>query len=470
MTSKALVLFTKVPEPGHVKTRLTQGENALTAEDASRLYSAILLDVFALLVNVAKSLDARLYVAYTPSERGAEIRRLLSGTNIHVTFFAQEGKTVAEKIVHAFQVTFADGQDASILVFGDQPCLFKELLVQGFRSLLFGIEQNMSHLVLGPTCDGGTYLIGLTSSLRSWMSGAIDCTNTSKAVSKLLVRGIRSQIPHTLLKTLVDLDDLLDADLLSKKPLLNALRTTGVLKSVAIDRMPSQGTGLSVIIPTFKEEKTLEKVIQSLRVQQLQPKEIIVVDCGSQDRSLEIANALADRVIIAESCGRQYQENVGAMGAKGDILLFLHADTSVSPTLLESIASALSDQKVVGGGARLTYVPHKLRYRALCILRDKVSRVLGIYGMGSSFFVRRQIFNDLGGFDQEMNEEGVDMSKRLRKHGRLVMLDEVVQTSARRYEHSGFLKTLCAWGFTIALSILGVHARSIENYIWRIIR
>jgi len=302
------------------------------------------------------------------------------------------------------------------------------------------------------------------------MSYAIDCTNTSKAVSKLLVHGIRDQISHTLLKTLIDLDDLLDVDLLSRRPLSSAPRTASVLRSLMIDRKHFHGNGMSVIIPTLNEEKTLEKTISSLRSQGLPPKEIIVVDCGSQDRSLEIANAFADRVILAESCGRQYQENVGAMGAKGDILLFLHADASVSPTLSESIARTLSDQKVVGGGARLTHVPHRMRYQALCILRDRVSRVFGIYGMGSSFFVRRKVFNDVGGFDQEINEEGVDMSKKLRKYGRLVMLDEIVQTSARRYEQSGFFKTLCVWGFTIALSLLGVHARSIENYLWRIIR
>jgi GT2 family glycosyltransferase len=158
------------------------------------------------------------------------------------------------------------------------------------------------------------------------------------------------------------------------------------------------------------------------------------------------------------------------MGAKGDIVLFLHADTLVSPTLLQNIGKTLIDPDVVGGGARLAYVPHRLRYRALCALRDRVSQRLGIFGMGPSFFVRRRLFHDVGGFDKEINEEGVDMSKRLRRHGRLVMLDEIVQASARRYERSGFLKTLCAWGFTVALSFMGIHGSSIEKYIWRVVR
>jgi glycosyltransferase A (GT-A) superfamily protein (DUF2064 family) len=468
--NKALLLFTKVPEPGCVKTRLTEGENALSPEDACRLYSATLLDVFDLMTDVAKSLGAKLYVAYTPPERGAEIGRLLSNASVPVSFFAQEGRTTADRIVHAFQVTFADGQDASVMVFGDQPGLVKELLVEAFQDLLLGLGQKRPHLILGPTCDGGTYLIGLTSSLRNWMSSAIDCTNTGKAVSKLVVRGMASHTSHTILKELIDLDDPVDLGLLMRNPPASCQRTADVMSSLVTRRKPDCGTDLSVIVPTLNEENTLERTIRSLRGQQLPPKEIIVVDCGSQDRTLEIANAMADRVIVLGRCGRQYQENVGARGAKGDVLLFLHADTLVSPTLLRSVARVMEDEETVGGGARLRYFPCRMRYRALSVLRDAVSKALGIFGMGSSFFVRRDAFHDAGGFDEYVNEEGVVMSKRLRKSGKLVMLDDFVQTSARRYENCGFVRTLSAWAFTIALSYFGVRAGWIERHIWRVIR
>ena len=468
--NQALLLFTKVPEPGRVKTRLTEGENALSPEDACKLYSAILLDVIGVLADVANAVNARLYVAYTPPEREDEIRQILSERTVPVSFFAQEGGTTSERIVHAFQTAFANGEDVAVLVFGDQPALSKQVLLDAIQALQPSAKGENPHLVLGPTCDGGTYLIGLTSKLRSWISGAIDCTNSSKAVSRLVLRSFSGQLPCTLLEELIDLDDLLDLELLLSKPPMNSPRTVKVLESLKKGRMSSAGTEISVVIPTLNEEGTLERSIRSLRAQLLPPKEIVVVDCGSHDRTLQIANESADRVVIVNRCGRGYQENVGAMGAKGDILLFLHADTLVSPTLLQSIAKSLVDPNVVGGGARLAYVPRRLRYRALCALRDRVSQRLSIFGMGPSFFVRRRLFHDVGGFDEEINEEGVDMSKRLRMHGRLVMLDEVVQTSARRYEHSGFFKTLCAWGFTVALSFLGIHGGSIEKHIWRIVR
>jgi hypothetical protein len=104
------------------------------------------------------------------------------------------------------------------------------------------------------------------------------------------------------------------------------------------------------------------------------------------------------------------------------------------------------------------------------MLRDTISRALGIFGLGSSFFVRRRIFHDVGGFDEYTNEEGVDISKRLRRYGKLVMLDDFVQTSPRRYERCGFAQTLFAWAFTIALSYFGVHGSWIERHIWRVVR
>jgi glycosyltransferase A (GT-A) superfamily protein (DUF2064 family) len=468
--NQALLLFTKVPEPGYVKTRLTEGEDALSPEEACSLYSAILLDVFDVMAEVANAIGARLYVAYTPAERETEIRQILSEETVSVSFFSQEGRTTSERIVHALETAFGSGEDNAVLVFGDQPGLSKRALLNAFEALQQNYKGQTTRLVLGPTCDGGTYLIGLTSKLRRWISEAIDCTNSSKAVSKLLLRSSSGQIPYALLEELTDLDDLLDLELLLRRPPTSCPRTVKVLASLKKRRTPRVGTEISVIIPTLNEEETLERSIGSLRGQRPPPKEIVVVDCGSHDRTLQIANELADRIVVVNRCGRAHQENVGAMGAKGDVLLFLHADALVSPALLQSISKALVDPDVAGGGARLAYVPRRLRYRAICALRDGVSERLGIFGMGPSFFVRRRLFHEVGGFDQEINEEGVDMSKRLRTHGRLVMLDEVVQTSARRYELCGFFRTLCAWGFTVALSFLGIHGSSVEKYIWRIIR
>ena len=468
---RALLLFTKVPNPGRVKTRLT-GAHGLTPADASDLYSAILLDIFDIMKNLAQSMSVRLYVAYWPENEGSTIRELFGPEQeAKVSFFPQDEKeTTAGRIAMALKTAFNDGTDVAALVFGDQAELDEKLLHETFEALEVAASGKEQHLVLGPTCDGGTYLIGLTSGLATWLYSSIDCTSSSKAVSKLIVQARASNLPLTVLEDRVDLDDIDDLNLLKKKTLVSHPRTEAKLKTLPSVSSQESESEVSVVIPTLNEEKSLEATILPIRAQPCTT-EIIVVDGGSSDRTLEVANQLADRVIVSSRPGRQHQENLGAMGARGRILLFLHGDAIVPPTLLRSITTSFQNAEVVAGGAHLMYSPpDRFRYRALCAFRDMVSNILGISGMGSSFFIRRETFWLLGGFDEKMNEEAVDMCKRLRGHGKHIMLNEVVQTSARRYERAGFSKTVFAWGLTVVLSYIGVRAVPIEKYVWRIVR
>jgi glycosyltransferase A (GT-A) superfamily protein (DUF2064 family) len=468
---RAVLLFTKVPEPRRVKTRLI-GANGLSAVGVSDLYSAILLDVFDIIIRLTHSLAVRTYVCYAPQGEGARIRKQLhaAGTT-NTSFFPQKKEApTAQRIALAFDTAFGEGSDIAVLVFGDQPELDEGLLLNAFQALETAADRKEQRLVLGPTCDGGTYLIGLTSGLASWLHKSIDCTNTSKAVSKLVLKAKTSKLPTTLLSERMDLDDPDDLAILKNEQLNDHPRTNALLRTLPPGASQDVGDKISVIIPTLNEERTLERTILSIRAQRCSS-EVIVVDGGSSDETLQIANRLADRVIVASKAGRQHQENVGAKGAKGSILLFLHGDTMLPPTFLQSITTSFQDQTVVAGGAHLIYSPpDRFRYRALCVFRDLVTETLGISGMGSSFFVRKHIFHGLGGFDEMMNEEAVDMCKRLRGLGKHVMLKEVVQTSARRYESSGFMRTIFAWAFTVVLSYVGIRAVPIEKYVWRVVR
>src|SRR5574341_1569405 len=103
---------------------------------------------------------------------------------------------------------------------------------------------------------------------------------------------------------------------------------------------------ISVIVPVLDEEKQIATTLQALMA--LAPQEILVVDGGSSDRSREIAGRFGVNVISAER-GRARQMNLGAAQARGDVLLFLHADTRLPPSALYDIDSALSDRRYVGG-------------------------------------------------------------------------------------------------------------------------
>jgi glycosyltransferase A (GT-A) superfamily protein (DUF2064 family) len=468
---KALILFTKVPEPGRVKTRLLGGKG-LSPTDACNLYSAILMDIFDIMRELTDSIGARLYVCYAPRNEEAKLRDLLCrGESTEVTFFPQNDEdATAERIALAFDRAFSEGINATVVIFGDQPQLDLDLLHEAFRILESAAESKKQQIVLGPTCDGGTYLIGSTSGLASWLRSSIDCSSSNKAVSKLVAKAQGAALQFTLLSERSDLDDLDDLTLLRIRPPENYLRTMALLRTLPSSPSHEMISTVSVIIPTLNEERTLERTIRSIRANPY-PSEVIVVDGGSSDRTLDIANRFADRVIVTTERGRQSQENVGARGAKGGILLFLHADTTVPPTLLQSIAVSLKDPEIVAGGAHLAYSsPRRSRYIALCALRDIGSSAFGISGMGSSFFIRRETFRMLGGFDEHINEEAVDICKKLHGLGKHVILNEVVQTSARRYESSGFFRTLCAWAITVGLSYFGIHAVSIEKYLWRVVR
>jgi glycosyltransferase A (GT-A) superfamily protein (DUF2064 family) len=468
---KALLLFTKVPQPGRVKTRLL-GPYGLSSTKASELYSAILIDIFGIMTELARSEAIQTFVCYTPQNEEHRIRELLDNDEpVGASFLPQkEEATTAQRISIAFNTAFSEGSDISVMIFGDQPRLDLQLLLEAFQILEEAARRKEQHLVLGPTCDGGTYLIGLTSGLANWLHNSVDCTSTSKAVSRLVAKARANNVPFTLLDERIDLDDLDDLMLLRNRRPTNYPRTLTILETLPPQCPQDMNSIVSVIIPTLNEEKTLERTIQSVRAN-LYPSEIIVSDGGSGDRTLEIANRLADRVIVTGHRGRQHQENLGAKGAKGDTLLFLHADAVIPPTMLENMMKALQNDEIVAGGAHLMYSsPERFRYRALCVLRDLGSRILGISGMGSSFFIRKETFRLLSGFDEGMNEEAVDMCKRLRALGKHVMLDDVVHTSARRYERLGFFPTVLAWVITISLSYFGVRAVPIEKYLWRVAR
>ncbi len=114
------------------------------------------------------------------------------------------------RIALTLKRAFNDGAEVAVLVFGDQAEIDEKLLLRAFQPLEVAAEKNEQRLVLGPTCDGGTYLIGLTSGIANWLHSSIDCTSSSTAVSKLIVQARDADLPLTLLDDLVDLDDIDD--------------------------------------------------------------------------------------------------------------------------------------------------------------------------------------------------------------------------------------------------------------------
>jgi rSAM/selenodomain-associated transferase 2 len=184
--------------------------------------------------------------------------------------------------------------------------------------------------------------------------------------------------------------------------------------------------------------------------------EIIVVDGGSSDASVAIAQPLCDALISAPR-GRARQMNAGARASHGDALVFVHADTLVPRTFARDIAAALSDPAVVGGRFDVRLDESGLPYRiigAMISIRSRISRT----GTGDqAIFVRRDVFESLGGFPELELCEDLEFSRRLKRAGRVACLRTRVTTSARRWGRDGVARTVVKMWIIRAMYLMGVR-------------
>jgi rSAM/selenodomain-associated transferase 2 len=211
---------------------------------------------------------------------------------------------------------------------------------------------------------------------------------------------------------------------------------------------------LSVVVPMLNEAAAIASTLDALR-RGAPDAELIVVDGGSTDASVAIARPLCDTLLDA-SRGRAHQMNAGARASHGDVLVFVHADTIVPPTFAADIASALSDPAVVGGRFDVELDAGALPYRiigAMINIRSRISRT----GTGDqAIFVRRDVFDRLGGFPELELCEDLEFSRRLKRIGRIACLRTRVTTSARRWNRDGVARTVVRMWLIRAMYLLGV--------------
>ena len=211
---------------------------------------------------------------------------------------------------------------------------------------------------------------------------------------------------------------------------------------------------LSVIIPALNEAESIQRAIETSLA--LSPHEIIVADGGSTDDTVATARTL-DCQVIECSRGRARQQNAGAAGATGDVLLFLHADTWLVPEARQQIDRTLASPGVPGGAFYHRIDADGLLFRLVeagDALRVCSTRIA--YG-DQGIFLRREVFDALGGFPDVRLMEDVRLMKSLRDYGRLALLPGPLHVSARRWQkHGAIRQTLRNWCLLTAEQ-LGVH-------------
>jgi rSAM/selenodomain-associated transferase 2 len=218
--------------------------------------------------------------------------------------------------------------------------------------------------------------------------------------------------------------------------------------------------GISIIIPTLNEETCLEETLALLRQHRAQ--EIIVVDGGSTDGTGRLA-AGAD-LLLQSSDGRAEQMNLGASHARGGVLLFLHADSSLESGALELAEELLLQPGVIAGCFRLTVRAHGWLYRLIDDCASARVRLTGLAYGDQGLFIRREKFWQLGGFPPLRFMEDLFFGKELRRQGRMVVAPKRIFVSPRRWQQSGLIRqTLRNWTLT-ALAAGGVHPDRLARF------
>jgi rSAM/selenodomain-associated transferase 2/rSAM/selenodomain-associated transferase 1 len=342
---------------------------------------------------------------------------------------------------------FEDDCMAVVLVGSDIPEITGRLLAEAFE----GLVQN--DLVLGPAHDGGYYLIGMRKAAFAratpQLFRGIDW-GTEHVMTQTVAVGNKLQLTYLFLDTLHDVDRAEDVALWhqTSRPA----------------RASNKSLRISIIIPALNEAENIRKNIGGL------PKEsnleIVVVDGGSQDNTLEVARSLGVKVVSTiPSKGRQM--NAGAAEATGDVLVFLHADTRLPPHFAQQVRNAVNQKGFCAGAFKLGIESDAWGLRLIERVANWRSRYLQMPYGDQAIFTSRHLFAAIAGFPEIPIMEDFELVRRLRRKGKIMILDTAVLTSARRWRNLGILKTWILNQLIIGAYYLGISPARLARWYRR---
>jgi rSAM/selenodomain-associated transferase 2 len=229
--------------------------------------------------------------------------------------------------------------------------------------------------------------------------------------------------------------------------------------------VPDSPLRISVVIPSWRDTENLSALLPSLATQE-RITETIVVDASGDGRAEQIALASGATFIPCSTPNRGQQMNLGAAASSGDAIVFQHCDTGLDDSHLEAIQVALADPRIVGGAFFRKFDGRHPRLMWLETVARFLTRHGGTLYGDQSIFVRRDVFEKLGGFAQIPLMEDVEFSRRLRGAGKIAVLDPPVASSARRHLKKGAWRTTIQNGLFIVLYNLGVSPHRLHRWYY----
>lgn len=401
--SAHLIVFGRYPQVGTTKTRLIP---ALGPIGAAALQKRLAEKTVATAHQAAIRIGARLEFCHDGGKE-QQLHQWLG--NRAIRYASQANGHLGQRMRQAMQRAFDGGAHRVVLVGTDIPGLTTAILEQAFKAL------HEKDLVLGPSVDGGYWLVGMTR-------------------PENIFDGIMWSRPDVLENTLTLARQKGMAPCLLDP--LNDLDTPGDLAR-EMGRQGSASPYLSVIIPALNEERQIARTIRDATSPDAQ---IIVSDGGSTDRTVAIARSLGAHIISGQT-GRACQQNRGAAAAGGEVLLFLHADTLLPPNYGNHIFDTLMDRWTVLGAFRFATDAHTPAMRTIAFFTNlRAGRLKLPYG-DQGLFVRRADFYRFGGFPETPIAEDLYLVRKMARNGRIALAPVAAVTSARRWQRLGPVRT-----------------------------
>ena len=424
-----LILFTRYPEPGTTKTRMIP---KLGAEGAAELQRQMTRHIVSSVTEFAGYHPTSLEVRFEGGNK--DLMKAWLGTGFN---YSHQGKgDIGLRMGRALEDGFGSGYEAVVIIGSDIPDITADIMRKAFEGL------KNHDLVLGPAGDGGYYLIGMQKPAFSRANPRLFNEiqwGTDGVLSQTLAAAKELRLSYFLLDTLDDVDRPEDLAVWYR-----ALKPT--LETFGKKR-------LSIIIPTLNEAENIKETITPL--QKSQEVEIVVVDGGSRDNTIELARSLGARVLVTE-VSKAVQMNAGAAQSVADVLLFLHADTRLPNNFEAKVMAAVNQNGFCAGAFSLGIDSDDWGLRFIERVANWRSRFFQMPYGDQALFVRRDLFNEIGGFPDFPIMEDFELIRRLRRKGKICILPASVRTSPRRYLNFGIFKTWLLNQIIIAAYYLGI--------------
>jgi len=434
-----LIVFTRFPEPGKSKTRLIP---ALGAAGAAELHRQMVEHTLRWIKELRDRLPLSIEIRYTG--RPLEPFRHWLGPNF---LYSEQGEgDLGQRMLRSLQDAFRMKVKKVLLIGTDCPDLSANL-AEGALILL-----NSSDLVLGPADDGGYYLIGLRRVIPQLFQEIP--WGTEEVFRKTQHVAQAAKLSYSLLPSLPDVDR--PEDLPIWRGHIPGFREKGTARE-SFKVAPL----ISIIIPTLNEEENIIPCLEATR--KAINVERIVVDGGSTDGTVDQAKGWGATVLNTVQ-GRARQMNAGARAAKGEILLFLHADTILSAGFDNQVRLLLSRPRVSAGAFSFRLDdPNSASLRLIQAVANWRSRYLQVPYGDQAIFVRTRLFQKIGGFPDLPIMEDHELIRRLRKRGRILTVSLPAVTSARRWRVLGIWRTTILNWVLILAYLMGMSP-------WRLYR